>query len=115
MLRGCDGRLVFAFYNEFGEIDVLKAEGLALLEGLQMCATRWIQGIQVEVDSAVLVSLVKSGGILGWRYRNMLRRIRRLLVTLSISFDHAFRAANMVADRLASLRGQDSSMIFGSY
>lgn len=33
-LRDSNGRLIFAFYKEFGEKGVLQAETLAALEGL---------------------------------------------------------------------------------
>ena len=59
-LRDSDGRLIFAFYKEFGEKGVLEAEALAVLEGLRVCAAKGVQEVMVEVDFAVLVSLVKS-------------------------------------------------------
>ena len=38
VLRDSKGRLVFAFYKEFGEKRVLQAEALAVLEGLSVTA-----------------------------------------------------------------------------
>ncbi|XP_071906058.1 uncharacterized protein [Coffea arabica] len=60
VLRDSDGRLILAFYKEFGEKGVLEAEALAVLEGLRVCAAKGVQEVMVEVDFAVLVSLVKS-------------------------------------------------------
>ena len=34
LLRDSDGRLIFAFYKEFGELDVLAVESASLLYGL---------------------------------------------------------------------------------
>ena len=59
----------------------------------------------MEVDSAVLVSLVKTSAPGDWSYCNLLRRIRCLLDQVSVSFLHIFREANLVADMLAALRG----------
>ena len=33
LLRDHEGNLIFAFYKEFGQVDVLIAKGLALLQG----------------------------------------------------------------------------------
>ena len=113
ILRYSDGRLVFTFYKEFGEKGVLQAEALVALEGLQVCAGKGIREVLVEVDSAVLVSLVKSSAIGGWSYCILLRRIRRLLDQVSVLFEHIFRETNMVADRIAALHGYPS-MVFDS-
>ena len=83
---------------------MLQAEALAVLEGLSLCVARGLCGVLVEVDSAVLVSLVKSSALGGWSYCNVLRKIRRLLGQVSGSFQHVFREANMVADKMAALQ-----------
>lgn len=67
----------------------------------------------MEVDSALLVSLVKSSALGGWSYCNVLRKIRKLLEQVSLSFQNIFREANMVADKLAALQGYPS-MAFDS-
>ena len=46
-----EGRLIFAFYKEFGEVDVLIAESLSLLHGLQLCRNAQVQCLLVEVNS----------------------------------------------------------------
>nr|XP_027093558.1 uncharacterized protein LOC113713956 [Coffea arabica] len=113
VLRDLEGRLIFAFYKEFGEKGVLQAEALAVLEGLRVCAAKGVQEVLVEVDSAVLMSLVKSSALGGWSHCNLLRQIRRLLDQVSVSFIHIFCEANMAADRLAALQGYPS-MVFDS-
>nr|XP_027090349.1 uncharacterized protein LOC113711381 [Coffea arabica] len=110
VLRDSEGRLIFAFYKEFGEKGVLGAEALALQEGLRECVTRGVQGVLVEVDSAALVSLVNSSALGGWVHCNLLRRIRRLLRQVVGTVTHIYREANMVADRLAALQGGPSSV-----
>nr|XP_027088746.1 uncharacterized protein LOC113710101 [Coffea arabica] len=67
VLRDSDGRLIFAFYKEFGETGVLEAEAMALQEGLRECVARGVQGVLGEVDSVVLVSLVNSSALGGGR------------------------------------------------
>ena len=113
ILRDSNGRLVFAFYKELGAKGVLQAEAVAVLEELQVCPAKAIREVLVEVDSAVLVSLVKSSALGGWSYCNLLRRIHQQLDQVSVSFKHIFHEANMVADRLAALQGYPS-MVFDS-
>nr|XP_027071695.1 uncharacterized protein LOC113696487 [Coffea arabica] len=114
VLRDSFGRVILAFYKEFGEKGVLQAEALAVLEGLLLCAAKGLRGILVEVDSAVLVSLVNSSAQGGWLLCNVLRRIRRLLDQVAMSFTHIFREANGVADRLAALQG-GTTQVFESH
>ncbi|XP_027171546.1 uncharacterized protein LOC113771125 [Coffea eugenioides] len=104
ILRDSSGRVVFAFYKEFGDTKVLTAEGLALLQGLQFCQERQVQGLLVEVDSQVLVHLIQSGTVSKWPLCNMLRRIRHLLASLASSCSHIFQEANSSADLMANLR-----------
>ncbi|XP_071926081.1 uncharacterized protein [Coffea arabica] len=103
LLRDSQGRLIFAFYKEFGEQDVLEAESLALLFGLQVCAQRGICPSLIEVDSKTLVQLLASGVIGKWPLCNVLRQIRDLLDGFSASISHVFREANSSADRLVAV------------
>nr|XP_027103123.1 uncharacterized protein LOC113724413 [Coffea arabica] len=103
LLRDSQGRLIFAFYKEFGEQDVLEAESLALLFGLQVCAQRGICPSLIEVDSKTLVQLLASGVIAKWPLCNVLRKIRDILDGFSASISHVFREANSSADRLAAV------------
>ena len=42
LLRDHEGRLIFAYYKEFGEADVLMAESLSLLYGLRICKNKMV-------------------------------------------------------------------------
>ncbi|XP_027118631.2 uncharacterized protein [Coffea arabica] len=103
LLRDYQGKVIFAFYKEFGEQDVLAAESLALLFGLQLCLQRGFRPSLVEVDSKALVQLVVSGAIAKWPLCNILRKVRGLLEGFSASVSHIFREANSSADRLAAV------------
>lgn len=104
LARSCEGKVIFAFYKEFGEANVLLVEDLALLWGLQLCLDRGLLGFAAEVDSKTLVLLVKSGTLAPWPLCNTLRKIRSLISSSGASLSHAFRQANMAADTLASSR-----------
>nr|XP_027120329.1 uncharacterized protein LOC113737276 [Coffea arabica] len=111
LLRDSHGKLIFAFYKEFGDHQVLEAESMALLLGLQLCVQRGFCPSLVEVDSKTLVHLVGSGVIAKWPLCNILRKIRDLLEGFSASLSHIFREANSSADRLAAL-GAGSTRVY---
>ena len=73
LLRDQEGKIIFAFYKEFGEVDVLTAESLALLHGLQLCSMDFQGRLLVEVDLESLVSLVQSRGTSQWPLCNFLQ------------------------------------------
>mgnify|MGYP004712039921 CR=1 FL=1 len=88
VVRSSEGRVIFAFYKEFGEVRALHAEALALLSGLVYCKDRAVAGVWAESDSAVLVRLIASGGPASWPLCNVLRKIRFLLQELGGSLGH---------------------------
>ncbi|XP_071921874.1 uncharacterized protein [Coffea arabica] len=55
ILRDSSGRVVFAFYKEFGDTEVLTAESLALLQGLQLCQEQHVQGLLVHYYKNVVL------------------------------------------------------------
>lgn len=62
LLRDHEGKLIFAFYKDFGQQEVLYAEALSLLHGLSLCQQKGLQFVMVEVDSSLVIHL-----IIGWR------------------------------------------------
>ncbi|XP_071901141.1 uncharacterized protein [Coffea arabica] len=113
-MRDHCGRVIFAYYKEFGELDVLEVEAQSLREGLATCATRAVCTLIVESDSKVLVQLVNSEVVSKWTVCNVPREIRHFLRQMNAPLHHVFREANSVADALASLRlgGQRCSASF---
>ena len=99
MLQDHESKLIFAFYKEFGEVDVLTAESLALLHGLLFCNSGRVQRLLVEMDLAGLVQY--------WLLCNSLRQIRGLLRSFNAIAKHIFREANTTADKLATMGPQD--------
>ncbi|XP_071914127.1 uncharacterized protein [Coffea arabica] len=104
VVRDHCGRVIFAYYREFGELDVLEAEVQSLREGQAMCAARAVCTLIVESDSKVLVQLVNSEVVSKWTVCNILREIRHFLRQINAPLHHVFCEANSVADALASLR-----------
>ncbi|XP_071900858.1 uncharacterized protein [Coffea arabica] len=98
------GRVVWAYYKEFEDLDVLTAEAQSLLVGLKLCADRGVSSAIMESDSNVLVHLVVSKVLSKWPLYNVLREIRHYLSRMEATLLHVFREANAVADTLASLQ-----------
>lgn len=101
ILRDQNGRLIFAYYKEFGDVDVLTTESLSLLHGLELCWEKEVHDLDVEVDSEVLVRMLSSGVLAKWMLCNVLQKTMELLLELSSSVVHVYREANAVADKLA--------------
>nr|XP_027124187.1 uncharacterized protein LOC113740870 [Coffea arabica] len=102
VVRSSEGKVIFAFYKEFGEVSVVHAEALALLAGLHYCQERHFTGVRAESDSDTLVRMISSGALANWPLCNVLRKLRCLLANLGATVSHVYREANMVADAMAS-------------
>ena len=103
ILRDHEGKMVFAFHKVLGAAEVLTAECLSLVHGLQLCRERNLEAFQVEVDSQALVQLIQSNAVAVWPLSNILRRARQLMTLAEVHVEHICREANAVADRLAAL------------
>ncbi|XP_071900994.1 uncharacterized protein [Coffea arabica] len=113
ILRSTEGDLIFAFYKESGDWDVLMAEALAPLEGLLLCQQRNLRHCVAEVDSRVLVSLVSLDASSHWPLCNSIRHIKIVVTALGAFVAHIFCEANSVADALASSK-LPSDVVFSS-
>ncbi|XP_027127811.1 uncharacterized protein [Coffea arabica] len=107
LLRDHEGKLIFAFYKEIWEVDVLMAKSLALLHGLQLYKRTRVQNLLVEVDSAGLVQLLETRSLTKGPLCSSLRRIQELLRSLHSTVTHIFWEANSAADKLAMMEAQD--------
>ncbi|XP_071933097.1 uncharacterized protein [Coffea arabica] len=114
VIRDSEGKMLGAFYKEFGEYEVVYAEGLALFTGLQWCMGIGLSDILVEVDSLVLVRLVQSQSVGKWPLCSVLGQIRLLLGKVKGSITHIHREANAVADSLAALSRESPYVTFQS-
>ncbi|XP_071906020.1 uncharacterized protein [Coffea arabica] len=63
LLRDYQGKLIFAFYKEFGDQGVLEAECMALLVGLQLCHQRGVVPSLVEGFSAAIYNVFREANV----------------------------------------------------
>ncbi|XP_071902653.1 uncharacterized protein [Coffea arabica] len=84
LVRSHTGNLVFAFYKEFGDQDVLMAEASSLLLGLHFCQEWNFRGFGAEVDAKALVAIVSSNPVARWPLCNLIHQILALLLELGV-------------------------------
>lgn len=76
---------------------------MALLDGIQICLKHKLNKVGVELDSQVLVKMLKQEANMPWRIRSTFRKIMELSQNKSFQFMHIFREANVVANGLTNL------------
>nr|XP_027082212.1 uncharacterized protein LOC113704512 [Coffea arabica] len=108
VLRDDTGQLLLAFSTSFGSCTSIQAEARALLFGVNLCLSHGYARVHVEVDSLVLVQILKQASRCPWgihtEFRNLLQ-----LSSYFISISHCFREGNQVADCLSSVGCNDGS------
>lgn len=102
VLRDHRGMVLAGFGSFLGHQPILYAELVAVCEGLELAVQLGYSIVEVESDSATVVSWVLSGGSVRWDYTLSLRRVRYLVSSHSIVVRHVFREATYAADFLAN-------------
>lgn len=102
IVRDDCGNLVASFSYYYGQGTIMKAEYLALLDGLSLCTALEIWDLDVECDSKVVVTAIRDNDTTSWAYTQILRPC---IASWRDSFEirHIFREANRAADRFADL------------
>lgn len=90
-----------AFANYYGPKTSLEAEALALLDGLRLCKHHNIFRVWLEVDSLLLVQMLKGASDIPWNLSYIVREIKIFLSPLSV-FTHVYREINQGAYLLAN-------------
>ena len=92
--------MIWVIYKEFGDYDVLMAEVLEQLHGLQQCVALSFLQLEIAVDFQPSVFLVSSQGLIQWPLCYTVSHICRLLCS---SIQTIFWEANAISDALTSL------------
>ncbi|KAH9687878.1 hypothetical protein KPL70_014934 [Citrus sinensis] len=102
VFRDHQGVISAAFGSFLGHQSILFAELMALLEGLDLAAQLGFSDLEVESDSATIVSWAISSSLVRWDFTYILGRVRALASRSSISIRHVFREATSAADFMAN-------------
>ncbi|KAF5471137.1 hypothetical protein F2P56_011600 [Juglans regia] len=99
------GILQFVFAASTGMGSNNKAELMALLLGLRKCKELGFSNVVVEMDSLLVITLLRAGRCSLWYLDDFWEEIQSLILVLNIQILHVFREANAAADYLARLGG----------
>ena len=102
ILRDHRGVALAAFGSFLGHKPILYAELMAICEGLELASQLGHSVLEVESDSATVVSWVLSQGPVRWDYSYIMRQACRLISSASIQVRHVLREATSAADFLAN-------------
>ena len=58
-MQDYQGKVVFAYYKGFSELEVLLTEVMTLLASLKICVNQNFNSLIVESDSKVIIQLVR--------------------------------------------------------
>ena len=104
ILRDHAGQVIVAFSMFYGHCTSLEAKARAILEGLLTCQAHGCSQALVEMDSKVLLDVIKRKATCPWRIDHIVCQIWSVTQTGQFHFLHGFRqvAAADVLSRLAS-------------
>lgn len=103
ILRNSAGEVLFAQAVYYGETTNSVVENKALLQGLELCKTRGIDGVDIEVDPMMLVQIMHKKISVPWAIVYEVRLIEDILQKMVHSLKHIFRESNKAADFLANV------------
>ncbi|XP_075095185.1 uncharacterized protein LOC142173487 [Nicotiana tabacum] len=92
-----------AFYSYLGTCSNNMAECMALLKGLQWYIDNGFNELVVESDSLLLVNMINVIKMTQAQVKEHIHKIRHLMAQGRCQFQHCYREANIIADKLASI------------
>jgi ribonuclease HI len=106
------GDFLGGFYGTAAQPNVLYAEIMAILHGLEVCWNKGFRNVVCFSDSLQAVTLVKEGVSLFHSFANELQKICQLRSRVwTVLFEHTFREGNRCADHLAKLGAASNSSL----
>ena len=112
VLRDSSGNFIFGFSKFFGSCSNNEAELRAVVEGITICKQLGHVGIDIECDSDVVVSWIRSRRC---RYLwDFWDQLTDLLEGFDFSIHHLYREGNKVADALARYGASGRNNVFSS-
>ena len=104
VLRDKNGDVLLVYAGKVGNGSNNVAEAMALLWGLQLSRERQIMELTIEGDSKLVIDLVKGEAKLGWKIRNIILDIKKILNEMKMAhLQHIYREGNQVADTVAAM------------
>ncbi|CAN0825634.1 Putative ribonuclease H protein At1g65750 [Linum grandiflorum] len=102
LIRDTLGICRAAFAANFGVCSITRAELRAALHGLRLAWDMGFRSVNLQVDSAVVVSYLQSTSVGDLRHQSCIEDIKQLLArNWRVVVSHTYREGNRVADLLA--------------
>lgn len=101
VFRDNEGKIMALFSGPIGVGDSLRAEILALHQGVKLAKQLGLQQIEIEGDSKLVIGWMQSGQLGIWQYRQLIREILSITREVGVWFKWVRRSANGFADTLA--------------
>lgn len=109
ILRDYQGKMVVAFYMCFEDGTNMKIECRAAIEALLICKQMEVKKIILEIDSHVLMQMLKANKCNQWRLKQWWKSIQHEHHRIS-QVMHVYKEGNRIIDRLVNVaidRGED--------
>lgn len=102
IFRDQRGGVLAAFGCYLGMFPIIYTELLAIIEGLNYAMQLGFSALEVESDSATVVSWILGSSTGRWEYVYLVDRVRQILMSSPIVLRHVLREANFAADFMAN-------------
>lgn len=101
IMRSSNGQFLYAYSSFHGEHTCMYTEAMAVLEGvLYAWEHQWLN-LWIELDSLVLVDILKGSIAVPWNLRYIIHYTKRMLRPFQSIISHIYREGNMAADHMA--------------
>lgn len=102
IFRDNNGDIFYAFSNFYGHHSNMWAEAMAAFDGIRLAYEFGIHSIWLEVDSEVLVKIIKGEYHIPWEIWYIIQQIKDFMGRMMVQVSHILREGNQVADGLAN-------------
>jgi ribonuclease HI len=104
LIRDHTGAFLGGFYGKADQPNILYAEIMAILHGLELCWNKGFRNVTCLSDSLQAVTLIKQGVLPYHSFANELQIITHLRNrTWNVTIKHTLREGNRCADHLAKV------------
>lgn len=103
ILQDNGGKLIWAQTDGYGIQSNMVAETRALLQGVKRCLAEGNTHVDLEMDSFILMQIVKKEVDIPWLVIYEIRELWSCLSSMDVKIMHAYREINQAADALANI------------
>ncbi|KAH0686985.1 hypothetical protein KY284_017538 [Solanum tuberosum] len=91
--------MAFAYQTHFYTNNF--SEAYVALIGVSWCCDKNIRNIEMELDSIIVINMIKGVTRPSWRLQNIIDDIQHKMHQKNVTISHCYRESNGVADALA--------------